>query len=187
MTRVSALVLGFSVALAACADSAGPTDPGPLAADAPAFSLHAHTVTMFDACDPVTFNAFEPGICLNRQGGVTFEKFIEQLTRHQTIGSWFFSPRVIRVAAGTTVPAHNRGGETHTFTPVAEFGGGFIPILNTLTGNPVPAPECIDLVQNGPFSEFVPAGGSIDRTIPAGETKWMCCLHPWMRAVSHGQ
>jgi hypothetical protein len=33
-------------------------------------------------------------------------------------------------------------GETHTFTEVAQFGGGLVGLLNDLSGNPVPAPEC---------------------------------------------
>jgi hypothetical protein len=81
----------------------------------------------------------------------------------------------------------NVGGEVHTFTPVAEFGGGFIPDLNDLSGNPVPAPECLDFGT----MVFVPSGGSsfIPGTALAavadadGAAKIECCLHPWMRAV----
>ncbi len=75
--------------------------------------------------------------------------------------------------------AHNSGGEVHTFTEVAEFGGGIIQDLNDLTGNPVPAPECL-----APNLEFIPAGGSNDPDVEdIGEHKYMCCIHPWMRAT----
>jgi len=72
---------------------------------------------------------------------------------------------------------------------VKEFGGGFIAPLNALSGNPVPAPECAQVV-NGqlvpqPPSEdnrFIPAGGS--DTVPLMHevnAKYQCCVHPWMR------
>jgi hypothetical protein len=50
-------------------------------------SAAAHAVTLFDACDPATFNAvLGPGAC-TRSGGITFQSFVEQLTRHHSIGS----------------------------------------------------------------------------------------------------
>ena len=55
---------------------------------------------------------------------------------------------------GDTFVAVNNGGETHTFTEVKAFGGGIVPLLNVLSGNPVPAPECLAL----DAEDFVPPG-----------------------------
>ena len=79
----------------------------------------------------------------------------------------------------------NVGGEPHTFTPVRQFGGGFIPDLNGLSGNPVPAPECLNI----PALDFVPSGGqslisaaALASVADNGIARIECCLHPWMRA-----
>ena len=86
----------------------------------------------------------------------------------------------ISVRAGTTLPLLNQGGEVHTFTEVAEFAGGVVPVLNALTGETSIAPECLG------GAEFVPAGGSSEQTFASpGEKKFMCCIHPWMRALAH--
>src|SRR5262249_3237066 len=100
---------------------------------------------------------------------------------------------------GKTLNLGNTGGETHTFTKVAKFGGGFIIPLNELSGNPVPRPECTTgavVVANlilqaqpaGPANIFVGAGEEEEGPtaggpiLPAGQTvKFQCCLHPWMR------
>src|SRR5262245_27511400 len=44
------------------------------------------TVVVFDACDPETFNdALGAGTCV-RNGGVRFDKFLELLGRHHSVG-----------------------------------------------------------------------------------------------------
>jgi hypothetical protein len=137
-------------------------------------------VQMMDACDPQTFNAaLGEGSCV-RNGGVEFAKFLQLLGNHQKVGSWHFSPASLNVRVGQELLAVNRGGEVHTFTEVAEFGGGFIPDLNELSGLPVPAPECLALDPG----DFVPAGGTAaDAVEEEGTELYQCCLHPWMRAV----
>jgi hypothetical protein len=75
----------------------------------------------------------------------------------------------------------NVGGEVHTFTPVAEFGGGFVVELNNLSGNPVPAPECLDFgsIQFLPAGSVTPLG-----SLAEGTHRFMCCIHPWMRTTA---
>jgi plastocyanin len=73
----------------------------------------------------------------------------------------------------------NRGGETHTFTEVSQFGGGGIvgEINEILFGTPTPPTFFI-----GPLN-FVGAGE--ETTIPAttltpGTHLFLCAIHPWM-------
>jgi plastocyanin len=135
-------------------------------------------ITIQDACDPTTFNAvIGPGTCL-RPGGTTFDQFIAQLERNQRAGAWDFMPGTTTAKLGQTFVAINRGGEVHTFTEVQAFGGGIVPVLNQLSGNPNVAPECKTLEPD----DFVAPGGTYRETLHAsGTVKFMCCIHPWMR------
>jgi hypothetical protein len=169
------------------------------------FSIISHAkegnrpVLITDDCEPVSFNAAFPGACKG-SGKTTFDKFIAQLTQHQNAFLWMFAPRDSTVPAGKTLSLGNTGGETHTFTKVAEFGGGFIIPLNVLSGNIAPAPECTTgavvvpgvmlepqpagpgniFVESGEEEEGPTAGGPV---LPTGQTvKFQCCIHPWMRA-----
>lgn len=142
------------------------------------------SLNIMDACDAATFNAaVGPGTC-SREGGMKFSQFIAQLTRHQDVGAWHFAPPTFQASVGQTIEATNRGGERHTFTHVAAFGGGIVPVLNTLSGNPQEASEC----KNLKAGDFVPPGGT--NTAPlhqAGAQKFQCCIHPWMRATAQVQ
>ena len=109
---------------------------------------------------------------------LTFNQFIGELTATKTVATWRNRPLRLELEHGNLVTAINKGGETHTLTPVAEFGGGIVPILNTLSGNLVVAPEC-----NPATITFIPAGGTAPVTIKAKNQKLMCCIHPWMRTV----
>jgi hypothetical protein len=185
MHRPAALA-GTALALAALAACDGSTisDPGNAveALDATALAAVGRSILMLDQCDPESFNAaLGADSCVNRNGGVTFDTFIQQLERQQTVPSWIFTPQVIHVAHEMTLPVVNRGGEVHTFTEVEEFGGGIVPILNMLSGNPTAAPECMSL---GP-TDFIPAGGQTMHHFEPGESeKYQCCIHPWMRSMS---
>ena len=161
----------------------GPTDVASTAASARGTGLvtmaaREVNVIMNDACDPETFNAaIGAGTCL-RNGGVTFQDFIAQLTKHASVGAWFFAPRVANVRVGDTFVVRNQGGEEHTFTEVEEFGGGVVPLLNTLAGVPEEAPECKVLEEE----DRVPSGGVYTEHIEeTGHEKYQCCIHPWMR------
>lgn len=182
----AAAVAATALVATACADQAtGPasSNVNNLTSDALlARGQHGSHVIMQDACDPTTFNAiFGEGICV-RNGGVTVAKFLEQLENTQQANAWFFAPPTINTTVGSTITAFNRGGEDHTFTPVAAFGGGFITELNGISGNPVPAPECLNFAN----MVFVPPGGSDEVTVgEAGDHHFQCCIHPWMRATAH--
>jgi hypothetical protein len=138
-------------------------------------------IQITDDCDPTTFNAvLGAGGCVG-SGTTTFSEFIAELTAKKVVRSWAFNPSQPPVHPGQTLIARNVGGEAHTFTCVTQFGGGVVPILNTLSGNTTPAVLC-------PGESFaaslVPAGGS--RTVVLGgapQTMYECLIHPWMRAT----
>jgi plastocyanin len=148
-------------------------------AQSAAKSAAQHVVALFDACDPETFDAaLGAGTC-TRSGGVRFATFLEQLGRHGSIGAWRFAPSEVTMQVGQMLVATNRGGETHTFTEVEEFGGGIVPQLNALTGLATIAPECGQL-EPGDF--LGPDASSMETEEDAGVEKYQCCIHPWMRA-----
>jgi len=172
-----------------CADPGRAVDPAASAvrsgiAAAPSAMVSAgpntRLVTLMDACDSTSFNAaVGPGTC-SRAGGLNFTQFIDLLSAHQSVGAWQNDPSQTNARLGQALIAVNRGGEVHTFTRVAEFGGGIVPLLNQLTGNTTVAPECLAL----PPQEFVAPGGtdteSLDET---GVIRFQCCIHPWMRTT----
>src|SRR5215813_6723357 len=146
-------------------------------------------VALVDNCDPATFNAAIPGVCAKtpHRLDTTFAEFqallFSQLAAN-IIGhpAWQFSPGYISIRAGQTVRAINAGGEDHTFTEVAAFGGGLVPPLNGVNGPAgtvplVPAPACSS-------STIVPSGETVQVAgLAPGVHKFQCCIHPWMRAV----
>jgi hypothetical protein len=136
-------------------------------------------VVMRDNCDPNDPAWEELGGCFRQRGTVTVEEFGAELDSSlaaAVVGhpSWRNDPPYLVLGAGETLRVRNDGGRPHSFTEVAEFGGGIVPDLNEGLEF---APECSDAV-------IIGAGGSF--TIPAlesGNHRFMCCIHPWMRAV----
>jgi plastocyanin len=155
------------VAIAACSDS------NSLFGDA--------SVSMQDQCDSASFNAaLGPGTCV-RQGSVTLAQFNTELAANHSVAAWQFAPTELTLHLGQSIQATNNGGESHTFTEVAQFGGGMVPALNAASGNPIEAPECAALATN----TLIPAGG-VFTTSPeteSGTEYYQCCIHPWMRTT----
>ena len=175
------------IGLAACSDASMPTRPGvsapsTLRADRSSHD-HTKTVRIMDECDPATFDAAigRPGSCV-RNGGMKFDQFVSVLTHLQTVPAWKFAPDNVNIRVGDILSATNAGGEGHTFTEVEEFGGGVVDFLNALSGTPKKAPECVALA----LSDLVAPGATKSEvTDEAGDEKYQCCIHPWMRAVVH--
>lgn len=142
-------------------------------------------IRMYDDCEPTSFNAvLGDGACIGN-GHTTFDEFIAELSATQDAHAWRNQPTAMQVNVGRPTFIENRGGETHTFTPVANFGGGFVTDLNGISGNPVPAPECLNLgaivfIPAGAAAEGPTAGSS---ELPVGSHKFQCCIHPWMRTI----
>jgi plastocyanin len=142
----------------------------------------SRNVQILDACDPETFNAaVGEGTCV-RNGGISFDRFIDQLINKGEAPAWRFSPERFKLKAGGTVTARNRGGEFHTFSEVAAFGGGCVPEINELLGL-VSVPECSI---PGIFEATgVPPGASLTTDpLAAGQHRFMCLIHPWQRTTA---
>jgi hypothetical protein len=141
-------------------------------------------IRMYDDCEPTSFNAvLGDGACVGN-GHTTFDEFIAELAATQDAHAWRNQPSQMQINVGRPTIVENRGGEVHTFTPVAEFGGGFINALNGISGNPIPAPECLNLgalifIPPGATEEGPTAGSDLS----VGAHKFQCCIHPWMRTV----
>ena len=145
-------------------------------------------VELRDDCDPATFNAvLGAGTCVGN-GGTTFQEFQAELADKQEVGAWKNNPDDFHIVGGA-ISALNIGGEPHTFTEVAQFGGGFVAPLNDGSGNPIAAPECAQTATDG---SLTPTAGAIATTARAGEVvssgslsigthRFQCCIHPWMR------
>ena len=174
-TRTIALLL---VGAVAAAFAVGTSRTRPVIADSDVDT----TVVMRDDCDPDDTNWAPTGGCALQHGDVTAAEFDEELISPlaaSAIGhqAWRHDPPYLQIHAEQDVKVTNRGGRLHTFTEVEEFGGGRIPPLNH---GLVPADECV--LPNTPIN--VPPGASIEVTgLSAGNHRFQCCIHPWMRAV----
>ena len=139
-------------------------------------------IAMRDNCDPSDPLWAPTGGCSLRDGDVSFAEFGAFLTSPLTIApnahlvghpAWRNEPSYLSIESGKSVRVSNEGGRAHTFTEVAQFGGGFVPQLNIgLT----PAPNCATAVPVEP-------GGSVELLLGDGLHRFECCIHPWMRAA----
>jgi plastocyanin len=143
-------------------------------------------VVALDECDPDSFNAaLGPDFCKNVALG--FVTKLPDLFAKAAAGTpdpnWDFEPDALSIKQGTVLSVADQGGEPHTFTEVAKFGGGFIPGLNG-PGETV-VPEC-----DGGFGNVSVAktrilqGSHLDTAgLSKGEHHFQCCIHPWMRTT----
>lgn len=144
----------------------------------------APTVHVRDACDPATFNAVLGADACVDGGNVTFDSFIDRLIRTGDHPLWRFTPGRATIPAGESIPVSNVGGEFHTFSRTTEFGGGFVDELNELLGLEEIADGCKQ--PPGPTNLFLGAGesGSVSTAaLGSGTHRFLCCIHPWMRAT----
>src|SRR5882762_9230595 len=100
-------------------------------------------IVALDECDPTTFNAaLGADFCKNVALGAftTFDDLFAEAAAGTPDPKWDFEPDTLRIKEGTTVSVVDQGGEPHTFTEVAHFGGGFITGLNARGEDTIP--EC---------------------------------------------
>jgi hypothetical protein len=175
--------------LVACGDQRAPTEVTRSMNPTVALSRedqHAGAIVAHDNCDAASFNAAlqDPDACV-KHGHQTFQQFIAELQATGVARDWRFTSDQLTGRVGVGLLGNNVGGEEHTFTPVHQFGGGFVAILNQLTGNLVPAPECLqldedDVVESG-AKYLIEADELAEVTDGSGIARVQCCIHPWMR------
>ena len=141
----------------------------------------AATIAMRDDCDPRDPGWAPTGGCLLRRGNVSFAEFGGELSSPLSLSvvghqAWRNDPTYLIVRPGRTVHVRNEGGRTHTYTEVAQFGGGKVP-NPALNKGLVTAPEC-------PLSKDIAPGASADLSgLAVGNHRFQCCIHPWMRGL----
>jgi hypothetical protein len=144
-------------------------------------------VRAMDDCNPATFNAaIGPGTCVG-DGRTAFPDFVGQLLAKGSADGWAFKPSTLDLSRSRSLDIENRGGEFHTFTEVAQFGGGCVPILNQLLGL-MPVPECTPEAAPGVPLAFVTSGINPEATLniaglSVGVHKFQCLIHPWMHTI----
>jgi plastocyanin len=140
-------------------------------------------VQVLDDCDAATFDAAlnDPNACV-KSGGTTFGEFIGQLIAMGRAPAWRFAPAQLTLATGGSIDAYNRGGEFHTFTEVAAFGGGCIAPLNQILGL-TPVPECANAGVLFATTGIAPGGELEGAPLSSGTHLFECLIHPWMRST----
>jgi plastocyanin len=141
-------------------------------------------IVALDECDPSTFNALlGPDFCRNVALGAstTLSDLFAKAASDNPDPGWDFEPDTLKIDQGTDLSVVDQGGEPHTFTEVAHFGGGFISGLNAPGEDTVP--EC-----SGGFTNVAVARTRILQAstlrvsdLPKGTHYFQCCIHPWMR------
>src|SRR3954464_781505 len=150
-----------------------------LLASAVSVAHAADNISIVDYCDPADPAWAPTGGCLQKEGDVTLAEFNALL--HSVLSSagvghpgCRMEPSFSEAKSGEALHVTNVGGRTHTFTEVANFGGGKVPPLNE---GLIPAPECAASVN-------IPAGERVViRGLTEGDHLFQCCIHPWMRAM----
>lgn len=139
-------------------------------------------IALVDDCDPTDLAWGAIGGCVIDKGSVTRAEFglllASPLSPTAVVGhpSWRFDPGYLLIESGKRLRVTNYGGRAHTFTEVAQFGGGNIPNPALNKGLTI-APACTTSIS-------LPAGAEDEITgLSAGNHRFQCCFHPWMRAV----
>jgi plastocyanin len=146
-----------------------------------------NNIAIMDDCLPGDPGWNPTGGCTLKphEGDVSFAEFGALIGSPLSSGlvghpSWRNEPSHVTASQGRMVRVTNSGGRSHTFTEVANFGGGTIAGFNIgLTR----APECpANPADLGPL--VVPPGSAITLNgLAAGLHRFQCCIHPWMHAT----
>jgi hypothetical protein len=142
-------------------------------------------VEVYDDCKPTDPGWAPTGGCTLSGGKVNLDEFnifLSSPLSQSVVGhpAWRMEKSYIKIPPNTDVEVENEGGRLHTFTKVAQFGGGRVPPLNQgLT----PAPECA-LAPGAPDpTALLPEGTLTIQGLTLGNHRYQCCIHPWMRAL----
>ena len=140
-------------------------------------------VVALDECDPATFNtALGADFCKNVALGAstTLANLLAEAAAGTPDPNWDFEPDTLKIKEGTVVSVTDQGGEPHTFTEVAAFGGGFIAPLNN---GQATIPECMGGFGSVAVARTRLLQGSTVQVVglSKGVHHFECCIHPWMR------
>jgi hypothetical protein len=145
----------------------------------------ADNIALLDDCDPRIAAGWNTETnstgCLREEGSVSraeFGAFLVSPFSSAVVGhpSWTIAPTYLKAVPRDRVRVRNGGGRGHTFTEVANYGGGFVPALNM---GLVIAPEC----ETAAGTVIAPGGRTEFRGLALGNHKFQCCIHPWMRSL----
>jgi hypothetical protein len=141
-------------------------------------------IALLDDCDPRIGAGWNTATnstgCVREEGSVSRAEFGAFLTSPLSLSvvghpAWTIAPTFVTPELGDRLRVRNAGGRGHTFTEVANFGGGFVAALNQ---GLAPAPECAAAA-----GSIIAPGGRVDvKGLALGNHKFQCCIHPWMRA-----
>ena len=183
-----AMLVVVSCVVGACADDPVSQPSGtdartarPIADRGPSPLSDGHHVAIRDECDPDDPAWAPTGGCTLNHGDVSFAEFNQLVVSPNAtdvIGhpGWRMDPSYLSIEDNTVVKVRNEGGRAHTFTRVAQFGGGRVPPLYRALR---PAPECLMPT----VVTLLPGESQELADVPAGVNRYQCCIHPWMRAV----
>jgi len=148
----------------------GPNDRGPKG-----------YIAILDDCDPDDPEWAPIGGCTRKNGLVTEDEFqaLRLSPRSPTVvghPAWRNEPSYVKVTANDFVQVINEGGRNHTFTEVANFGGGRVPPLRV---GLEPAPECLAAP---PSADMPPGAIRVLENLSVGNHFYQCCIHSWMHA-----
>jgi plastocyanin len=143
-------------------------------------------VVALDECDPATFNnAVGPDFCKNVAlaplgFATTFQNLFAEAAAGKPDPNWDFEPDTLSINQGTIVSVVDQGGEPHTFTEVKQFGGGFVPGLNS---GQAAVPECAAGFSDVAVAKtrILQGSTSLVTGLSKGTHYFQCCIHPWMR------
>jgi plastocyanin len=143
-------------------------------------------VVALDECDPTTFNtAIGSDFCKNVAIAplgytTTFANLLAEAAAGTPDPKWDFEPDSLSVKEGTILSVVDQGGEPHTFTQVKQFGGGFVPGLNS---GEAPVPECAAGFNDVAVAKtrIIQGSTSLVTGLSKGTHYFQCCIHPWMR------
>src|SRR6478609_481696 len=95
----------------------------------------ADKISIVDYCDPADPAWAPTGGCLQKDGDVTLAEFnalLHSVLSPAVVGhpGWRMEPSFSEAKPGESLRVTNVGGRTHTFTEVANFGGGKVPQLS---------------------------------------------------------
>jgi plastocyanin len=105
--------------------------------------------------------------------------FADSVVGHQAFRN---DPSYLKIREGQTVRVRNVGTRPHTLTEVEEFHAGtppaqFAALFNFGLDPPPGVNPCQNAEVLGPGARTTVSG------LASGNHRFMCCIHPWMRAI----